>query len=135
MSFGLADPSGSVRCAVFYPSKLRLCKEGDGVLINHSIWKGEIQVNQNSKVHLTSPPEVAQNIMEEARHIVHPREPPVEPISTAKQSPKGKTTTVRGKVISVSIHICYSLKVWKDLFSRHMEAPGQSDSIQKFSEI
>ena len=33
---------------------------------------GEIQANQNSKVHVTYPPEVAQNIIEEARQIVHP---------------------------------------------------------------
>ena len=98
MSCGLADPCGSMRCAIFDPSKFRLFKEGGTVLINHFTWKkAEIQVNQNSKVHVTSPPEVAQNIMEEARHIVHPREPPVAPISTAKQSPKGKQQQRGGK--------------------------------------
>ena len=81
---GLADATSTVRAACFDEEKFRRFSPGSGVILTNFTWKnGEIQINSSTKVHVTSATDVPQDIEDDARCIIHPKEPPVIPIAEA----------------------------------------------------
>ncbi|KAK3107630.1 hypothetical protein FSP39_018716 [Pinctada imbricata] len=101
LAMALADKTDFIRGVCFEEAKFKYLTEGAGVLLsNFSIKNGEISIGSSTKVYSTSPPDVDADISKDAIEMIHPTEPEVVPIQTAKKSPKGKTTSVKGKILS-----------------------------------
>lgn len=108
VTIGLGDATDAIKGTVYDTTKLKTLSANSTVIVMNYIFKNEgepaVVITKNTKVMKTGTMEVPLDVLEKGERIENPPPAVTRPIKAVKTSPVKSLVSVKGRVVSVSIH-------------------------------